>query len=190
MSQRSKKIKFLLLLLIMVSLGGVISIFMYNRLMSGQSGKLLKAIQSEANVAISNVRQTAMRNGIQEWTLDAESAFLLQAEKKATFKAPKLIFFMENSDKVFLSAEDGVLWTDTNDLDVTGKVVVKHNDYELKTEKLHYGHKKRIIWSDTAVDISGDLFQFNADSMTFTLESNETRLEGNVKGTLSGAFTL
>jgi len=190
MSQRSKKIKFLLVLLIIVTLGAVISIFMYNRLMSSPSGKLLKAIQSEANVAINNVRQTAMRNGIQEWTLDAESAFLLQAEKKALFKTPKLVFFMEGSDKVFLSAEEGVLWTDTNDLDVSGEVVVKHNDYELNTEKLHYEHKKRIIWSDAPVEIFGDLFQFTADSMTFTLESNETRLKGNVKGILSGTFTL
>ena len=176
--------------MIIISLGGVISIFIHYRLMSGQPEKLLKSIQSKANVSINNVRQTAMRNGIQEWTLDAESASLLQGEKKAIFKAPRLTFFMENDKKVFLSAENGVLWTDTNDLDLTGKVVAAHNDYQLKTEKLHYEYKNRIIRSDVSVEISGDLFQFKADTMTFTLESNETRLEGNVEGTLSGEFSL
>jgi LPS export ABC transporter protein LptC len=190
MPDHSRKIKFTLILLIIVSLGAILSIFIHYRLMSSQPGRLLKAIQSDASVAINGARQTAMRDGIKEWTLEAESAFLIQEEGKAVFKQPRLVFFMENNDKVHLSADRGILWTDTNDLDIAGQVVVTRREYLLKTEKLHYKHKNRIIMSDSPVELSGDQFHFTADTLHFSLESNQTRLEGNVKGTLSGRLSL
>ncbi len=54
-----------------------------------------------------------------------------------------------------------------------GAIVKQIGEYKhgLNTEKLHYAHEKRIIWSDAPVEIFGDLFQFTADSMTFTLVS-------------------
>ena len=190
MAYHPRNIKVVLVFLIIISLGAVLSIFIHHRLMTSGPAKILNKINSKASVTLNRVQQTAMRDGVQEWTLDAASASLFETEKKAVFQAPQVTFFMEDKTRILLSADRGVLWTHTNDLDVEGHVIVTHKDYQLKTEKLHYQHKNRIITSNTPVELTGNLFQFKANTMTFTLGSNETRLEGNVEGTLSGTFSL
>ena len=87
-----------------------------------------------------------------------------------------------------MTAKKGVLNTSTNDLTVSGNVVINNNNYTIKTEKLHYKNKSRIVTIDEFVKISGKTMAFNADALTFDMNTKKVVMEGNVEGTISGSF--
>ena len=71
-----------------------------------------------------------------------------------------------------------------------GSVVVKNEQYTLKTENLIYQHKKRIIVTKAPVKITGDLFQLKANSMVYNLNTKKTLFRGKVKGTINEGMSL
>jgi len=185
-----KKIKTILLIIIVLTLGTVISIFIGFRILAKNPEVLIDAIKSHATLSIDNLHQTATRDGKPEWTLDAKSAHLNQTENKSVLENLSIVFFMKNKQNGHLTADHGVLENNTNNFTVTGKVVLQNPDYNLKTEELRYNHKDRILYSIVPADISGKSLHFSAEKITFHLNSHQARLEGKVKGTIRGKITF
>ena len=96
-----------------------------------------------------------------------------------------VIFYMKAGKEAYLTAAKGFLYTDSNNIEITGDIVVKNNNYVLKTEKLNYEHNRRILFSNVFVEITSNSKQLTADSIFFDLNTEKTRLEGNVKGFFS-----
>ncbi len=185
-----KYYKLFLFSVIVIILCVVLAVFVgYRRILNKHEG-LISSIQSKANISIGRVHQTATRNGITEWSLDARSAHYIDAKKQAVLQDLSVTFFLKDGKKIYLTANQGNLKTDSNDIEVTGNVVVKNESYRLKTEKLHYEHGGRIIFSKVPVEIIGDSFNIAADSMSFDLNTSKTLLEGKVEGTFSENVTL
>ena len=90
-------------------------------------------------------------------------------------------FFLEDGSEVTLAADQGVLKTDTNDIEVSGNVIVKNNEYRLLTEKLTYAHKRRVLYSNVPVTISGTATQISSNSILFDLNQKKLTLEGSVE---------
>ncbi len=183
-----KKITHLLTLGIIITLAIIFWIFIGNRMTPNKSQNPIKKISDNATMFIENIQHTALRDGIRDWTLTAASATLLETEKKALIKKPTVEFYTKEKDNIHLTAREGVLKTDTNNLEVFGNVIIQNTLYLLKTEKLHYQPDKRIIYSKTPVSISGKLFNFHANTMTCDLNTNKSKLTGNVKGTICGTL--
>ncbi len=191
-----RKIKHLLILTVIITLAAILWIFIGNRMTPNKPKKLIENITRNATMFIENIQHTALRDGIKDWTLTAESATLIETEKKALIetekkvliKKPKVEFYTKEKENVHLTAQEGIVKTDTNNLEIFGNVVIQNTLYMLKTEKLHYQHKTRIIYSKTPVAISGELFNFRANTMTFDLNTNKSKLIGDVKGTISGTL--
>ena len=184
-NKTSKNIKSLLLLCIVVTLGAVIAVFTgYRRMMNDTAG-LAASIQDGAGMAVSCVRQTAVRNGIMEWSLDAVSAEYINAEDRAVFTGPAVTFFMEGREKIVVTAEKGMVRTDSNNISVSGDVVVKDEDYVMKTQALNYDNGVKVFSTDVPVALSGKDFDLRADSASLDLKTQEAVLKGNVRGTLS-----
>lgn len=187
---QSQRLKIFLLSVIIIVTGIVISVFAGHRIISNKQKVLTSAIQNKAQISISKFHQTATKNGVTQWDLDAESAQLIESGKKVKFKAPSVTFFLKDNKTAHLTANHGILEVDSSDMEITGNIVVKNESYLLKTEKLYYSHNKRMIYSNFPVTISGDSLIFTAKSIFLNFETNKTRLEGNVKGTFSEAFQL
>jgi len=174
----------ILLFCIVLTVGGVIAVFTGYRRVMNQAGGLVSSIQDGAGMAISCVRQTAVRNGIMEWCMDAASAEYLNAENRAEFISPAVTFFMEGRDKIMLTAEKGTVRTDSNNISVSGNVVVKDADYVLKTEALKYDNADQMFLTNTPVALSGTDFNLTAESASLNMKSRQAVLKGNVRGTL------
>lgn len=185
-----KKIKVFLLSVIIIAIGIVVSVFAGHRIVSNKHEVLTSAIQSKAKISINKFHQTATKNGIDQWDLDAKSAHLIESGKKVRFEEPVITFFLKDNKKVHLTANHGILKVDSNDMEITGNIAVKNEHYLLKTEKLYYSHNKRMIYSTFPVTISGDSLTFTANSISFDLKKNTTRLEGDVKGIFSETVQL
>ncbi len=185
-----KKLKFFLISIIFLTFGVILTVFLQYRHVLEKNDTLVSIVQSKANVSIGSAHQTATQNGRKEWSLDAASADYMDKKKQAIFKDLSVIFFLKDKTEVYLTANRGILKTDSNDMEIHGNVVVKNTSYKLRCENLYYAHKKRIIFSKVPVNITGDSFELAADSMSLNLNTNRTLFEGKVKGVFSGGITL
>jgi len=186
----SQKIKLLLSMVIIIAVGISTAIFVFYRQAWNKPEKILSAIQDKANISIGKIHQTSTRDGREEWSLEASSASYMNEEKKAVFQNPSLVFFPKEEHTLYLKANQGVLKTDSNNIEVSGNVVVKNRNYILETESLFYENSNHTFSTKAPVKITGDDFNFTADSVSFDLNSNKTVLKGNVSGTFSQKFSL
>jgi LPS export ABC transporter protein LptC len=179
------RIKLILLGCILVILAGMVVVFQEYRRTMDEAGSLVSAIQDGAGMAISSVRQTAVRNGETQWSLEAASAEYLNDEGRAVFTQPSVTFFMTDRGEVVMTAASGTVQTDTNDIMVSGDVVVKDQTYVLRTQTLEYDNAGHRMFTDDPVAISGAGFDLEADSASLDMKSRQAVLRGNVRGTLS-----
>jgi LPS export ABC transporter protein LptC len=189
-NQNPRKLKFFLISIIIILLGIIIAVFSVYRGILDEADGLKSAIQSAAKMSLGKVHHTATRDGVIEWSLDASSARLLDEKKQLILDDLSVVFYMKDGEKAYLTAEKGFLHTDSNNIEVVGNVVVKNNDYVLKTEKLNYENTRRILFSTIPVAISSDSEKLTADSISFDLNTKKTVLEGNVRGTFSENINL
>jgi LPS export ABC transporter protein LptC len=145
---------------------------------------------TKAILALTGVHQTATRNGTVEWELTAESAELESKSGRMTLNAPQVIFFLEDGRQVRLTAEHGVLDTQSNDMHVEGNVRVVEDRYTLLTEHLNYRHAERILSSEKPVHIFSQSADLRATGMTYDLNTNQARFAGRVNGSLSEQLPL
>jgi len=179
-----KKLKLFLFFSIIFIIGIVVATFA-NRRATDVDDTEAPLRQNEAGMAIGRVHQTATREGVIEWSLDAASVKYLEDQKKALLRQVSITFFLKDGNQVHLTAEEGVLATDSKDIEVSGNVVVKHQDYRLKTERLRYEHEKRLLFCEVPVKISGEHFELEADAMSVDLNQKSAWFEGHVNGNIS-----
>lgn len=193
MSERRKnheKLKLLLLTLIIIALGIIIVGYAGRRGILNRPEAVMPKIQEGASISIANVRQSAIRDGIKEWSLDAGSVYYMNSEKQAVLQELSVTFFLKNKKEVRLTAEKGILKTESNDIEVSGNVILKDESYRLETEILNYEHSRRMFFSKTRSEITGPRVRLSADTVSADLNTGKTVFEGNVKGIISENISL
>jgi LPS export ABC transporter protein LptC len=99
-------------------------------------------------------------------------------------------FFIDDTSEITLEADKGILNTDSNDIEVSGNVVVINKEYKLLTERLNYANDKRVLYSTAPVTISGPNVDLAADTISFDLNTQKVTLEGSVETILDNNLTL
>ena len=188
--KKPKRLKLILMAIILIAVSIVIVVYMGYRRLSDVPDVLLSTIQDGADMSIGKIQQTATRDGKREWSLEASSARFSQTKKEVILKDLSITFFLDDDSEVYLTAKNGVLYTATNDMEVSGDVVVKRENYELTTEKLNYKHDERVVFSKVPVVIMGDDAEIKADSASLDLNTKKLRLQGNVESSISESIRL
>jgi len=184
-----KKLKFFLLSLTVITIGIILSIFISHRIFD-KKNEPISNIDDKADVALHKVHQSATRDGLKEWSLDATKVNYITEKKHADFQDLSVTFYLKDNTEVYLTADQGILKTDSNDLEARGNVVVINGQYRLKTEELRYKKNEHIILSKAPVKITGDSLVLVADSMSLDLNTKQTLFEGKVEGILVGKITF
>lgn len=179
-----------LLSIVALVLAGTIIVFIGYRRITRNPEVLLDLVNDEADMQLNKIRQTAMKNGIREWRLDADSATLLEKKKTMLLANPEVEFFMDDGDHVHLTAEQGTIYTDSRRIKISGKVSANTSLYQFQTEAVDYDPAARELRADTPVTLSGESFTLNADTMTMNLDTRITRFEGSVEGIISEDLQL
>jgi LPS export ABC transporter protein LptC len=185
---KNKKLTIIFLTLILVAIGTVAVIFIGYKQVATAPEQLLSSIKDGANLSLGKIRQTATRDGKKEWRLEAGSAHYIENDKKAVLKDLFITYFLKDNREVHLEAEEGILRTDTNDIEFSGNVVIKSEDYQLKTRRMNYEHEGRVIFTNAPVKISGEAVSLSAQSITYDLNLNKISLAGNVEVAISKDF--
>ncbi len=186
--KKTKKLSIFLLIVILLSVGMVVSVFIGYRQVSNAPEMLLSSIKEGANLSLGKIRQTATRDGKKEWSLEADSANYMEAENKVDLKNLSVVYFLEDNREVYLTADQGILQTDTNDIEFSGNVVIRNEEYRMKTEHLNYEHGQRIIICDQSIRILGQGAELTAESAKYDLTADKIVLEGNVVATIPRGF--
>jgi len=183
-------IKRLLLTVVVLALAATVVVFVGYRRVAQNPQIILSQIQKEADMHLNKIRQTATKNGIREWDMEAESATLVK-EKQAIFLVkPNVEVFMNDGDNVRLTADKGTIYTNSNRLEVSGNVRANNRLYQFNTESLDYDPTARELRADKPVSVSSDSVTLKANSMAMNLETSITRFEGGVEGTISEDLQL
>ena len=169
---------------------GVVGVFVGYRGLTKRPPAAVDVVSENASVSIGRVQQEATRNGLTEWRLDAASAKLIDGGGEAVFEDPEITFFIEDQPPVQLTARQGTVKTDTQNIDLKGDVVVSNSDYILITESLHYLHQERAFSSQTPVDILNGRFTLKADAVRVDMTDKRALFSGNVRGVLLEGFRL
>lgn len=185
-----KKLKIFLLAFMVIALTAVIAVFISDRSFLENPETLISSLPVDANLSIGKIHQTSTKNGVKEFTLDAASAYYTATKKEVVLSDLSVTFFLKNEQQVFLTANKGILQTDSKDIEITGNVMVKNESSRLFTEKLQYKHSRHLLLSRVPVKIVGNSYQLKADRMSFDLNTNKTVFEGRVEGAFSENFTI
>ena len=185
-----KKLKLFFLLFIVIALAVVIAVFINYRRILKNPEKLISSFPVDSNLSIGKIHQTSTKNGVKEFSLDAASAYYTASKKTVVLNDVSVTFFLKNKQEVYLTANRGILKTDSKDIEITGNVIVKNESSKLFTEKIQYKHGLRLLLSKVPVKIVGNSYQLTADRMSLDLNTNKTVFEGRVEGAFSENFTI
>lgn len=185
-----KKILYPLIGLLICSLMGVGIYFYVNSILDTPLTINDINVDSGAALKLNLLEQISKRNGITEWKLKASSATLLKEENRAILKDVDVIFYTQHNTKIYLTSDEGILDTQTHDMSFLKNVIVRHETYTLRTDKLHYEKKPHIIRSNVHVTLEDRESVIEADSMVTELNQNKTIFKGHVKGKFSEKFNI
>jgi LPS export ABC transporter protein LptC len=187
--KKPKKLKIFLLATIFITLAGVIWIYIGFQQDSTVSGPMPVSVEPDTTLSIGKIHHTATRKGKKEWRLEAASANYAGETSQMVLKNLTVTFFLDDASEMTLTAAKGNLHTDSNDIEVSGNVVVINREYKLLTEELNYAHDKRVLYSTAPVTISGPEADLAADKISLDLNTKIVTLEGSVETTIADNFT-
>jgi LPS export ABC transporter protein LptC len=185
--KRPRRLKILLLAVILTVCAVVMAIFGVHRSRWSDGTPGWLPFQQGTTLSMNRLTHTATRNGIKEWTLRAASAEYMHTSKQALLEDLAVTFFLEDRGEVHLTAEKGILQTDSNDIQVAGHVAVVNQGMRLTAETLTYNHTRRTISTTRPVAVHGPDISLRADAMTLDLVTQYTELTGQVEGEFSDA---
>jgi LPS export ABC transporter protein LptC len=135
-----------------------------------------------SGMTVQNIRQASTRDGRTEWVLEATSATYRTGEKKVLLKDMRVTFFRKEGGEIYLTARDGAVMTDSQDMEAHGDVVVWNEQYRMTTEELAYTHATRIITSGTRARITNAAGEIAGDRLRVDLNTNVAEMDGRVQG--------
>ncbi len=183
-------IKIILAATIVIILGTVIAIYIISQSDPYVMEPVAESAEPEAALSVNKIHQTATRDGKKEWSLEASSGHFIDKTRQLILKDVKVTFFLKDKSEILLLADQGILETDSSNIEVTGNVVLDNKEYKLLTEKLSYDHNQRLLYSKTPVTISGASAKLAAESLRFDIDTKKLTLEGRVATQIDEDFAL
>ncbi len=133
-----KKPRILILLLLIISIGSAGGVYVIRKMKTATQQITDLHVDSDAALKLGIMKQVSKKNGITQWELEAATATLVKERSQAILTQVQVVFYTENDETVMLASDQGILDTETHDMDFTGNVLVTHRSNTLKTDKLHY----------------------------------------------------
>jgi LPS export ABC transporter protein LptC len=184
---RKRFITVLIAAMLFAAAGGLATFWWQSRPGGGiQVPQLSDAVVPGLRMAIGRMQQSASRQGILQWDLEAANARYLEESNQMVLEKPEVLFYTKDKRSVRLTAARGLLNTRTNDIEASGGVTVQSAPYTMTTERMLYRHDTRIISSQAPVTVRSGTEQIKADKMEIDLNTQRVHMQGNVAGRFSG----
>ncbi len=190
MKNRKKKLKILLYFIIFGSFLLVILIFVFalNGKNFDNKKEIAEKILKNTDIELKNIHHIANKNGREEWTLKADSVKLDSKKESAELKNISALFFLKDKSEILLFAKNGLLHYSSNNMEAYNDVIIKKEDMILKTDKINYEDKKKELYTDCDISITGKDFLLKAGVMNFNVENEYIEFKSGVDLYINEAF--
>lgn len=140
----------------------------------------------DAEMKLTDMEYTEMKEGHKRWTLKASEAEYFQEDRKTLLTSVNLVFFLDKGREIRLKSQKGILFAGTKDIELWGEIRAEvPNGYSLNTERASYLHQQETVVSETPIRISGPDLQLRGMQWRYVIPDQRAFLEGKVEAVLS-----
>jgi len=178
-----KRIKFILIAIASLTFILVMVALVRNSLIPTNSMRLEDLPPRGVDMQLGNIHyEQTNQDAFKEWELNAQSAQYFKNENKIVLQSIALTFYSDEGKRYNLTAEQGELYTDSNNLKVSGNVFVDTEEgYQVRTDSFQYNATERTIVTDDKVTLKSKDLVMTGKGMIVDLEEERLRILGDVR---------
>jgi len=122
------------------------------------------------------------QEGQREWELNAQAAQYEKGKKKVALQSKTLTFFSEEGNIYKLAADRGELFTESQDVSLSGNVVAETAEgYQIRTDSIQYNARERKVSTTDPVTFSSKDMVMTGTGMVIDLTEEKLRILEDVK---------
>lgn len=161
------------------------SVFLY-RWIGKEAASKIPGISSD--LKMEGVHLTRAVAGKTEWELRARSASYSRNKGVTYLDTPEVVLYGKRELKIELKGEKGEVFNDTNDISISGNVIISTTDgYTLRTESLNYSSSKREVSTESRVVVKGKGMEVEGVGMAADINDNGwITIKRDVKAVMEG----
>ncbi|MFQ5665923.1 MAG: LPS export ABC transporter periplasmic protein LptC [Candidatus Binatia bacterium] len=140
---------------------------------------------------IQDFHRVKVRDGRKVWEVSADDAQYLEDEKTVVVRGAKMRLFLKDGGVVGLRGDEGRIALDGREVtgvDLAGDIQVTWADYLVRTERATYDHKRELISTPGAVEVSSRALQLHGDRMEIEVQAERVTLLRHVSMRLQPAL--
>lgn len=187
---RSKTLRLTVLVIGCTALAAAVIVFVGFRVMTAGKDRRPVVLPKGIDMALGSIDHVATQDGRKSWQLKAKAGQLQRASSLLLLKQVNLVIFMENGQEMTVRADEGTLDTASNDIEVSGNVVVISQGNTLSTARLSYAHQRQVITTDVPVHLTNGDSSLAADTMVYELNGSRAEFSGKIRAMMGQAPLL
>ncbi len=146
---------------------------------------LLKIMSDNIDLQVKNVHYTDVSDKGSKWEVNADTARYIRNENRAFLDKVSIKLILVNGKEYVLHADKGELKTDTNDMTVSGHVViVSNNGDRFTTDYLHYSDSLRLFETDAPVEMENERAKIRGVGLKLSLNDESASLLSGVRAVI------
>lgn len=187
---RHKRIRLVLLLAIVASLGGVAykvaeNMWLMKAAEIKKDSMALLDYIPEAALEVKEFHRTKVdNNGRKVWEVSGDEARYLKGEREAVIKRPRIVFYDKNGGTVQATGKEARLFFTDQEIDrvaLEGGIEVSYQGFVFHADEILYLSGKNRVVSRGRVRLKGDGVELEGVGMEMDLEDEKIRLLQKVK---------
>jgi LPS export ABC transporter protein LptC len=140
------------------------------------------SVDGAADARLEKIRFVEDKEGRKTWELEATAVEQYQDQNMMVVENAMVTFFMKDGRSFVLSGNQGKVYQDSKDMELTGDVVLTSNDgYRLKTHSIFYDHSKKKATTSDPVEIEGEQFHLAGKGMLVDMEAKTFKILSQVR---------
>lgn len=178
-----KRVKFILIAIASLTFILIMVALVRNSLIPTNSMRLENLPPRGVDMQLGSVHyEQTNEDAFKEWELNAQSAQYFKNENKIVLHRIALTFYSDDGKSYNLTAEQGELYTESNDIKVSGNVVVDTDEgYQVRTDSFKYNAQERKIVTDDKVTLISKEMVMTGKGMIVDLEEERLHILKDVR---------
>ena len=140
-----------------------------------------------AQLVLRQISHNATRDGKIEWSVNADDGWYDPKTRTTVLNHLEVVFFKEGAEDIRLTAKDGVLDNDTNNLKLGGEVKVEKEDVMLITRGASYDYETRIVKTLAPVEVTSSMFTLTGETGEMNMVDQHVQLKGRIHAKINNA---
>ncbi len=189
-----QRIRFIRWLLFLAMAGAAVAIFVGVKVRSAEKilpAAVAKVTNEDGSLTLNNFEYRDVKEGNTRWTVWAATATYFEDRQETVLDQLRAVFFLKKGGQVVLTGDEGILHTDTNNMEISSNVVVSYgDDYKMTTDRLLYDRDKELIYTEAELIIEGQGFTVKGQGMRLEIAKRTVSVLKHIETTLKGIVSF